>query len=245
MWHYPLFFFQTLYLHGDAVLWITVCSKILLYTQVLLGEVNAGLSTTQVIVKELKASASVQDQMQFLEEAQPYRLVHWIISDPSAQPFRSWVAQSNNKFTQIHDLFPSVQSLCTYSNPVSSTRTLQHSALLQCLAQCSEVTPYLLVMEFCPMVGHTMKKFIIFFLCTFFFGLSLNGQSSFQPHFLSPPRVIWRATCAAVRWPTPRCPSLWSSKEWCVTSPQGLCNSTNTTLYTGQFTAIYLHSLAS
>lgn len=29
---------------------------------------------------------------------------------------------------------------------------LQHSALLQCLAQCTEVTPYLLVMEFCPMV---------------------------------------------------------------------------------------------
>lgn len=41
--------------------------------QVLLGEVNAGLKTTQVVVKELKASASVQDQMHFLEEAQPYR----------------------------------------------------------------------------------------------------------------------------------------------------------------------------
>lgn len=50
---------------------------LLLYTsQVLLGEVNAGLSTTQVVVKELKASASVQDQMQFLEEVQPYRSVH-------------------------------------------------------------------------------------------------------------------------------------------------------------------------
>lgn len=48
-----------------------------MYTfQVLLGEVNAGLSTTQVVVKELKASASVQDQMQFLEEVQPYRSVH-------------------------------------------------------------------------------------------------------------------------------------------------------------------------
>uniref|UniRef100_A0A8C9YSF2 Apoptosis associated tyrosine kinase n=1 Tax=Sander lucioperca TaxID=283035 RepID=A0A8C9YSF2_SANLU len=58
--------------------------------------------TTQVVVKELKSSASVQDQMQFLEEVQPYR-------------------------------------------------TLQHPALLQCLAQCSEVTPYLLVMEFCPL----------------------------------------------------------------------------------------------
>ncbi|XP_063759390.1 serine/threonine-protein kinase LMTK1 isoform X1 [Eleginops maclovinus] len=72
------------------------------FGKVLLGEVNAGLSTTQVVVKELKASASVHDQMQFLEEVQPYR-------------------------------------------------TLQHPALLQCLAQCSEVTPYLLVMEFCPL----------------------------------------------------------------------------------------------
>ncbi|XP_028267183.1 serine/threonine-protein kinase LMTK1 isoform X2 [Parambassis ranga] len=72
------------------------------FGKVLLGEVNAGLSTTQVVVKELKASASVQDQMQFLEEVQPYR-------------------------------------------------TLQHPALLQCLAQCTEVTPYLLVMEFCPL----------------------------------------------------------------------------------------------
>ncbi|XP_041860953.1 serine/threonine-protein kinase LMTK1 isoform X2 [Melanotaenia boesemani] len=72
------------------------------FGKVLLGEVNAGLSTTKVVVKELKASASVQDQMQFLEEVQPYR-------------------------------------------------TLQHPALLQCLAQCTEVTPYLLVMEFFPL----------------------------------------------------------------------------------------------
>ncbi|XP_033827237.1 serine/threonine-protein kinase LMTK1 isoform X1 [Periophthalmus magnuspinnatus] len=71
------------------------------FGKVLLGEVNAGLSTTQVVVKELKASASVQEQTQFLEEVQPYRL--------------------------------------------------QHPALLMCLAQCTEVTPYLLVMEFCPL----------------------------------------------------------------------------------------------
>uniref|UniRef100_A0A3Q4I4Y2 Apoptosis-associated tyrosine kinase b n=1 Tax=Neolamprologus brichardi TaxID=32507 RepID=A0A3Q4I4Y2_NEOBR len=43
------------------------------FSSVLLGEVNAGLNTTQVVVKELKASASVQEQMHFLEEAQPYR----------------------------------------------------------------------------------------------------------------------------------------------------------------------------
>ncbi|XP_028843322.1 serine/threonine-protein kinase LMTK1 isoform X3 [Denticeps clupeoides] len=72
------------------------------FGKVLLGEVNVGLSNTQVVVKELKASASVQDQMQFLEEVQPYR-------------------------------------------------ALQHPSLLQCLAQCTEVTPYLLVMEFCPL----------------------------------------------------------------------------------------------
>ena len=41
--------------------------------QVLLGEVTEGLSTTQVVVKELTASASVHEQMQFVEEIQPYR----------------------------------------------------------------------------------------------------------------------------------------------------------------------------
>lgn len=41
--------------------------------QVLLGEVNSGLASTQVVVKELKVSASVQEQMLFLEETQPYR----------------------------------------------------------------------------------------------------------------------------------------------------------------------------
>ncbi|XP_036924232.1 serine/threonine-protein kinase LMTK1 isoform X2 [Sturnira hondurensis] len=72
------------------------------FGKVFLGEANWGLSSAQVVVKELKASASVREQMQFLEEAQPYR-------------------------------------------------ALQHSHLLRCLAQCAEVTPYLLVMELCPM----------------------------------------------------------------------------------------------
>lgn len=66
----------------DVNVRLSVCLSILLpraymspsvLFQVLLGEVNAGLNTTQVVVKELKASASVQDQMHFLEEAQPYR----------------------------------------------------------------------------------------------------------------------------------------------------------------------------
>nr|XP_014129859.1 serine/threonine-protein kinase LMTK1 [Zonotrichia albicollis] len=47
------------------------------FGKVFLGEVNSGISSTQVVVKELKASASVQDQMQFLEEAQPYRYL-WV-----------------------------------------------------------------------------------------------------------------------------------------------------------------------
>ncbi|XP_051968713.1 serine/threonine-protein kinase LMTK1-like isoform X3 [Xyrauchen texanus] len=72
------------------------------FGKVLLGEVHSGLSCTQVVVKELKSSASVQDQMHFLEEARPY-----------------W--------------------------------SLHHPALVQCLAQCTEVTPYLLVMEICPL----------------------------------------------------------------------------------------------
>ncbi|KAF7225502.1 serine/threonine-protein kinase LMTK1 isoform X2 [Nothobranchius furzeri] len=72
------------------------------FGRVVLAEVSTGVPTTKVVVKELNASASIQDQIKFLEEAQPY-----------------W--------------------------------TLQHPALLQCLAQCSEVTPYLLVMEFCPL----------------------------------------------------------------------------------------------
>ncbi|KAJ8382213.1 hypothetical protein SKAU_G00029910 [Synaphobranchus kaupii] len=70
--------------------------------KVLLGEVSSSLDSSQVVVKELRSSASVQDQIHFLEEAQPYR-------------------------------------------------ALQHPALLQCLAQCSEATPYLLIMEFCPL----------------------------------------------------------------------------------------------
>ncbi|XP_044152227.1 serine/threonine-protein kinase LMTK1 isoform X2 [Bufo gargarizans] len=72
------------------------------FGKVLLGEVNSGLSSTQVVVKELKVSSSVQEQMLFLEETQPFRV-------------------------------------------------LQHPNLLQCLAQWAEITPYLLVMEFCPL----------------------------------------------------------------------------------------------
>ncbi|XP_078082192.1 serine/threonine-protein kinase LMTK1 [Mustelus asterias] len=72
------------------------------FGKVFLGEVNIKLNCCQVVVKELKAGASIQDQMRFLEEAQPHR-------------------------------------------------SLQHPNLLQCLAQFTEVTPYLLVMEFCQL----------------------------------------------------------------------------------------------
>lgn len=48
---------------------------------------------------------------------------------------------------------PSCPEFESGGQPVGSRRALQHSNLLQCLAQCAEVTPYLLVMEFCPMVS--------------------------------------------------------------------------------------------
>lgn len=123
----------------------------------------------------------------------------------------------------------------THLNPVSSARTLQHPALLQCLAQCSEVTPYLLVMEFCPLVGHTCL-FSLFqiphcSLSLHFVAWIILKQSE-QP-FPSPLRVTWRATCTVVEWLTPRLRTLCSSSEWRVTLPPGFCTSTNTTLYTG------------
>lgn len=55
--------------------------------QVFLGEVNSGISSTQVVVKELKVSASVQEQMQFLEEAQPYR---WVAPGDRLSRRRGW-----------------------------------------------------------------------------------------------------------------------------------------------------------
>lgn len=39
------------------------------------------------------------------------------------------------------------------SPPPLLSSALQHPALVQCLAKCTEVTPYLLVMEFCPLVS--------------------------------------------------------------------------------------------
>lgn len=59
-----------------------------------------------------------------------------------------------SEFDRPVDQAPMVSMYCFVLNPVSSVRALQHPALVQCLAQCSEVTPYLLVMEFCPLVRH-------------------------------------------------------------------------------------------
>ncbi|XP_040542467.1 serine/threonine-protein kinase LMTK1 isoform X4 [Gallus gallus] len=107
------------------------------FGKVFLGEVNSGISSTQVVVKELKASASVQDQMQFLEEAQPYR-------------------------------------------------ALQHTNLLQCLAQCAEVTPYLLVMEFCPLGD--LKGYL----------RSCRGADSMAPDPLTLQRMACEVACGVL-----------------------------------------------
>ncbi|XP_055651157.1 serine/threonine-protein kinase LMTK1 isoform X2 [Falco peregrinus] len=107
------------------------------FGKVFLGEVNSGISSTQVVVKELKASASVQDQMQFLEEAQPYR-------------------------------------------------ALQHTNLLQCLAQCAEVTPYLLVMEFCPLGD--LKGYL----------RSCQGAEAMTPDLLTLQRMACEVACGVL-----------------------------------------------
>ncbi|KAI6075785.1 Serine/threonine-protein kinase LMTK1 isoform X2 [Aix galericulata] len=212
--------------------------------EVFLGEVNSGISSTQVVVKELKASASVQDQMQFLEEAQPYRwvrgrsvvpILRWAHPQVLGWPPRSCHREGAGCLAELsmqHGSVPGLAGcrellvpspgcaevmgteggghgaglcparaeqmpLCGVSwgagtqwyplpaLPVSPCapggppqcfhpptpapaglvaapwcrraprsaprRALQHTNLLQCLAQCAEVTPYLLVMEFCPL----------------------------------------------------------------------------------------------
>lgn len=130
--------------------------------QVFLGEVNSGISSTQVVVKELKASASVHEQMQFLEEAQPYR---WVAPGTGAAGGGAGCRAGPGTHTPRQALCcpppspppclpaPSCPLWEAGGQPVGSCRALQHSNLLQCLAQCAEVTPYLLVMEFCPMVS--------------------------------------------------------------------------------------------
>ncbi|XP_058257093.1 uncharacterized protein lmtk3 isoform X1 [Hemibagrus wyckioides] len=72
------------------------------FGKVILAEVLCDCSPSQVVVKELKVSASPLEQRKFLAEAEPYRSLH-------------------------------------------------HPNILQCLGQCSESIPYLLVMEFCQL----------------------------------------------------------------------------------------------
>lgn len=70
---------------------------------------------------------------------------------------------------------------------VGSSRALQHSNLLQCLAQCAEVTPYLLVMEFCPLVsghlGEAAWSFQVLF-CSSLFQRGVGGPSELAPLLL-------------------------------------------------------------
>ncbi|KAL2084898.1 hypothetical protein ACEWY4_020416 [Coilia grayii] len=72
------------------------------FGKVILAEVLGECSSSQAVVKELRASASPLEQRKFLAESEPYR-------------------------------------------------SLQHPNVLQCLGQCSEANPYLLVMEFCQL----------------------------------------------------------------------------------------------
>ncbi|XP_004459775.2 serine/threonine-protein kinase LMTK2 [Dasypus novemcinctus] len=72
------------------------------FGKVLLGEIYTGTSVARVIVKELKASASLKEQDTFLKNGEPYYI-------------------------------------------------LQHPNILQCVGQCVEAIPYLLVFEFCDL----------------------------------------------------------------------------------------------
>ncbi|XP_057690312.1 uncharacterized protein lmtk3 [Corythoichthys intestinalis] len=72
------------------------------FGKVILAEVLCDCSSSQVVVKELRISASPLEQRKFLAESEPYR-------------------------------------------------SLKHPNILQCLGQCSESIPYLLVMEFCQL----------------------------------------------------------------------------------------------
>ncbi|NXC38213.1 LMTK2 kinase, partial [Penelope pileata] len=72
------------------------------FGKVLLGEIYTGSSVARVIVKELKASAGLKEQEQFLRSGEPYYI-------------------------------------------------LQHPNVLQCIGQCVEAIPYLLVFEFCDL----------------------------------------------------------------------------------------------
>nr|XP_009681860.1 PREDICTED: serine/threonine-protein kinase LMTK2 [Struthio camelus australis] len=72
------------------------------FGKVLLGEIYTGTSVARVIVKELKASAGLKEQEQFLRNGEPYYI-------------------------------------------------LQHPNILQCVGQCVEAIPYLLVFEFCDL----------------------------------------------------------------------------------------------
>ncbi|XP_065589120.1 serine/threonine-protein kinase LMTK2 [Cyrtonyx montezumae] len=72
------------------------------FGKVLLGEIYTGTSVARVIVKELKASAGLKEQEQFLRSGEPYYI-------------------------------------------------LQHPNVLQCVGQCVEAVPYLLVFEFCDL----------------------------------------------------------------------------------------------
>uniref|UniRef100_A0A8C4QGL8 non-specific serine/threonine protein kinase n=1 Tax=Eptatretus burgeri TaxID=7764 RepID=A0A8C4QGL8_EPTBU len=73
------------------------------FGKVLLGEIFAGFNPSRVVVKELRANATPEQQQRFLSQVHAYRL-------------------------------------------------LQHPNILQCLGQCTERTPYLLVMELCTLV---------------------------------------------------------------------------------------------
>ncbi|MFT7812202.1 serine/threonine-protein kinase LMTK2 isoform X1 [Arapaima gigas] len=98
------------------------------FGKVLLSEIYTDPGVVRVVVKELKANASAKEQNDFLQQADPYRV-------------------------------------------------LQHPNILQCLAQCMEVIPFLSVFEYCELV--------VMQACRWYSLIQLE-QASFTAHFPHP-----------------------------------------------------------
>nr|XP_057905860.1 serine/threonine-protein kinase LMTK2 [Doryrhamphus excisus] len=86
------------------------------FGQVILSEIYTDPGGTRVVVKELKANANAKEQNDFLQQADPYRV-------------------------------------------------LQHPNILQCLGQCVEAIPFLLVFEYCEMGD--LRGYLSQQVCTF------------------------------------------------------------------------------
>lgn len=65
-------FSSCFFLQRNSFFWPLIKGTVIIIFQVLLGEIYTGSSVARVIVKELKASAGLKEQEQFLRSGEPY-----------------------------------------------------------------------------------------------------------------------------------------------------------------------------